>query len=128
MAARLLPIGIVVTVLAVDLTTKWAMYGESRMNPWLDRLDGSMVALGIIAWAAVVAALASGMLITTGTTRAALAAWLGGALGQGVQFALTGSVSDWIAIGPVLTNVADLAVLVGVAVTVVQWPRWVLSR
>lgn len=128
MVARLLPTGIVVAVLAVDLATKWAMYGDSRMNPWLARLDGYALGVGALAWAAVVAALVSGLLITTGITRAALAAWLGGALGQGIQFAVTGSVSDWLVIGPAMTNVADLAVLVGVAVTVVQWPRWVLSR
>lgn len=128
--SRLLPIGILLAVLAVDLATKWVMYGESQMNPGISRLDGWLILVGVVVWAAGVAALVSGILITRGITRAALAAWLGGALGQGIQFGLTGSVSDWIAVGPVYrvtlwTNIADLAVLVGAIVTVIQWTRWV---
>lgn len=128
--SRLLPIGIVLAFLAADLVTKWAMYGDSRMNPGISRLDGWLIVVGVVAWAAGVVGLGSGLFITRGITRAALAAWLGGALGQGIQFAATGSVSDWIEVGPVFrvtlwTNIADLTVLAGAIVTVIQWTRWV---
>lgn len=122
-------IGLTLAVLALDLGTKWAMYDASVLNPGLAKADGWLFHAGLVACVVIYSALAMGMLFTNGVTGVALALWLGGSLGQALQFAVTGSVSDWIPVGPfgrltIWTNLADIAVATGAAICIVQWGRY----
>lgn len=119
-------VGLMLAVLALDLGTKWAMYPWSVLNPGLARADGWLLSIGLVACVAIYCALAVGMMVSKGATGVGLALWLGGSLGQAIQFVVTGSVSDWIPVGPfgrltIWTNLADIAVVTGATICIVQW-------
>lgn len=119
-------LALMVAVTGLDLGTKWAMYDSSMLNPGLARADGWLLGAGFVACAVIYAALAFGVVVIGGATGVGLALWLGGSLGQAIQFVVTGSVSDWIPVGPfgrltIWTNLADIAAVVGATICTVQW-------
>jgi hypothetical protein len=124
--ARIARLGVALGVLALDLGTKWAFYDSSRFNPALARADGWLLVAGIAFCVAAYAALATGTVFVSGAAGWGIALWFGGSMGQAIQFVATGSVSDWIPVGPIQnvtmwTNLADIAVAVGALAVIFQW-------
>ena len=114
-------------VAAIDLATKAAAPAMAPAAPWLlAPMSNDALSLGIADYATPV--LVAGM--TAGLLAAALVAvhllqsarvdvvgcllLLGGALGNLIDRAATGAVHDFLVAGPVVLNLADLAVLAGV--------------
>lgn len=113
-------------VLTLDLGTKWAFYDSSKFNPGLARVDGWLLIAVVVFCLAVYAAEVVGTILVSGVAGIGFALWLGASLGQAIQFAATGSVSDWIPVGPIQnvtmwTNLADLALLAGAGAVLFQW-------
>jgi len=113
-------------VAALDLASKAAAPALAPAAPWLlAPMTNDALSLGIATATApaLVAAMAVGLLAAAlvvvrliGTGRVGVVGCvllLGGALGNLVDRAATGAVHDFLITGPVVLNVADLAVLTG---------------
>src|SRR5690348_4463512 len=112
-------------VLAVDQAVK-AATSHAAAGRWLYPVHNPGLSLGVVDTArwSEVAAMAVGLLVATvalgaalraGRVRAAPAALvLGGAASNLLDRALTGSVRDMLAVGPIVINPADVAVVAGV--------------
>ncbi len=119
-------VGGTVAVAAVDLVTKAAAPVMVPVAPWLlAPMSNDELSLGVVGSSApvLVAAMAAGLLAAAlvavqlirrgrvGVVGCLLV--LGGALGNLVDRAATGAVNDFLIAGPVVLNVADLAVVAG---------------
>ena len=111
---------------ALDLATKVAAPALAPAAPWLlAPMTNDALSLGVATATApaLVGAMAVGLLAAAlvavrliGTGRVGVVGCvllLGGALGNLVDRAATGAVHDFLIAGPVVLNVADLAVLAG---------------
>jgi lipoprotein signal peptidase len=114
-------------VAAVDLTSKATAPLMADLAPrWVQPMTNSDLALGVATAAApllvllMAAGLVLAVVVVAGLVRrgrssvTAGSLLLGGALGNLVDRAATGAVHDFLVVGPVVINVADVAVLAGV--------------
>jgi lipoprotein signal peptidase len=114
-------------VAGVDLTSKATAPLLADLAPrWVQPMTNSDLALGAATAAAplLVLLMAAGLLlalvVVAGLVRRGRVSvtggslLLGGALGNLVDRAVTGAVHDFLVVGPVVINLADVAVLVGV--------------
>lgn len=137
-AAPAIAVAIAVRILAVitaDQVTKSAAHHLGSQNPALTPVRNPGLSLQLVdtgrwgetAAMAVVLLIAAAVLgprVRKGTlSPAAVALILGGAASNLFDRAVTGSVRDFLPIGPVIINFADLAVLTGLVLVAVTGSR-----
>jgi signal peptidase II len=116
-----------VLVVALDQATKALANGVGRNNSFVHPMRNSAYSLQIAdagRWTEVavmvallvVAVAVMSRLVTSGRIPAwATGLVVGGAAGNVVDRVLFGSVRDYLVVGPVVVNLADVAVLIGIA-------------
>jgi signal peptidase II len=125
-----------VGIVAADQLTKlWAVSGRADGHGWVDPAGNAEFSLGVfgvpVLLAVVLMAAAIVGVVAYGyrrVERGVLAPWglglvVGGATANLVDRVVLGSVQDFIVAGPIVLNVADAAVVVGLVAMVVAHRR-----